>query len=57
MTSVDAKKQNVGSFKNDGREWRPGGDPVKVSVYDFLDMHKGTVPPTGCTTWARTLGG
>ena len=28
VISVDAKKkQNVGSFKNGGREWRPEGDP------------------------------
>ena len=30
VISVDAKKkENVGSFKNAGREWRPGGTPRK----------------------------
>jgi len=35
--SVDAKKkENVGDFKNGGREWRPKGQPEEVRVYDFL---------------------
>jgi hypothetical protein len=35
--SVDAKKkENVGDFKNGGREWFPQGTPEEVRVYDFL---------------------
>jgi len=35
--SVDAKKkENVGDFKNGGREWLPKGQPDEVRVYDFL---------------------
>ena len=35
--SVDAKKkENVGDFKNAGREWLPTGQPEEVRVYDFL---------------------
>jgi hypothetical protein len=35
--SVDAKKrENVGDFKNGGREWSPKGTPEEVRVYDFL---------------------
>ncbi len=35
--SVDAKKkENVGDFKNAGREWLPKGRPEEVRVYDFL---------------------
>jgi len=35
--SVDAKKkENVGDFKNAGREWLPQGQPEEVRVYDFL---------------------
>ena len=35
--SVDAKKkENIGDFKNAGREWRPAGKPEEVRVYDFL---------------------
>jgi len=35
--SVDAKKkENVGDFKNGGREWLPKGEPEDVRVYDFV---------------------
>jgi transposase len=48
VISVDAKKkQNVGSFKNGGREWRPEGSPEPVNVYDFIDKEKGKVTPYG----------
>ena len=48
VISVDAKKkQNVGSFKNGGREWRPAGDPEQVNVYDFIDKERGKVTPYG----------
>jgi hypothetical protein len=48
VISVDAKKkQNVGSFRNGGREWRPAGDPEQVNVYDFIDKEKGKVTPYG----------
>jgi len=48
VISVDAKKkQNVGSYKNGGREWRPAGDPEQVNVYDFIDKDKGKVTPYG----------
>jgi len=48
VISVDAKKkQNVGPFKNGGREWRPAGDPEQVNVYDFIDKDKGKVTPYG----------
>jgi transposase len=48
VISVDAKKkQNVGSFKNGGREWRPKGSPEQVNVYDFIDQELGKVTPYG----------
>jgi transposase len=48
VISVDAKKkQNVGSFKNGGREWRPKGSPEPVNVYDFIDKEQGKVTPYG----------
>jgi hypothetical protein len=35
---VDTKKKElVGDFKNNGREWRPKGSPEPVRVHDFLD--------------------
>jgi len=36
VISVDAKKkENVGPFKKDGREWQPAGAPEPVNVYDI----------------------
>lgn len=38
VISVDTKKKElVGNFKNNGKEYRPKGDPVEVNVYDFKD--------------------
>src|SRR6202022_371441 len=48
VISVDAKKAElVGAFKNAGREWRPGGEPVEVSTHDFLDKETGKALPYG----------
>jgi hypothetical protein len=48
VISVDAKKkENVGNFKNAGREWTPQGEPVEVGVYDFKDPVLGKVTPYG----------
>ncbi len=33
--SVDKKKEQVGDYKNGGREWRPKGQPEPVQVHDF----------------------
>jgi Rhodopirellula transposase DDE domain len=36
VISVDCKKKElVGEYKNNGREWRPTGNPRKVNVHDF----------------------
>ena len=48
VISVDTKKKElIGNFKNNGREYRKKGDPEKVSVYDFIDKEKGKVSPYG----------
>jgi hypothetical protein len=48
VISVDAKKkENVGNFKNGGREWRPAGSPGRVNVHDFKDKELGKVTPYG----------
>jgi hypothetical protein len=37
VVSVDTKKKElVGDFKNQGREWHPRGKPEQVRVHDFL---------------------
>ena len=48
VISVDTKKkENLGRFKNPGREWAPKGEPVKVDVHDFPDPELGKVVPYG----------
>ena len=48
VISVDAKKKElVGNFKNQGREWRAKGRPEEVWVYDFESLGSGKVTPYG----------
>lgn len=48
VISVDTKKKElVGPFKNNGKVYRPKGDPVKVKVHDFMDKELGKVAPYG----------
>jgi transposase len=46
--SVDTKKKElVGDFKRDGREYRRRGQPQKVRVHDFKDPELGKAIPYG----------
>jgi len=46
--SVAAKKKElVGNFKNNGREWRPQSSPEEVAVHDFVDPELGRAIPYG----------
>jgi len=48
VISVDCKKKElVGNFKNDGKEWLPTGNPTTVKVYDFIDKDLGKAIPYG----------
>jgi len=48
VISVDTKKKElIGEFKNNGREWQNKGKPVEVNVYDFIDKKLGKVAPYG----------
>jgi hypothetical protein len=48
VVSVDAKKkENVGQFKNGGREYQPKGSPVRVNVHDFPGDADGKAIPYG----------
>jgi hypothetical protein len=48
VISVDTKKKElVGNYKNNGREWRPKGSPEKVNVHDFIDPKLGRAIPYG----------
>lgn len=55
--SIDTKKKElVGEFKNSGREWRPSGDPVKVSTHDFPSQAIGKAIPYGVYDIASNEG-
>jgi hypothetical protein len=48
VISVDTKKKElVGNYKNPGREWRTGGQPVDVEVHDFPDPRFPKAVPYG----------
>ena len=55
--SVDAKKkENVGDFKNGGKEWRPKGKPETVRTHDFMIKELGKVAPYGVYDLTRNQG-
>lgn len=57
VISVDAKKkENVGQFKNAGKEWAKQGQPTVVNTYDFPDKEKGKACPYGIYDMARNEG-
>ena len=46
--SVDAKKkENVGNYKNNGREYSEKSKPIEVKGHDFIDKSLGKVVPYG----------
>jgi len=48
VISVDAKKKElIGNFKNNGKEWHPKGKPRETKVYDFPSDAEGKVTPYG----------
>ena len=48
VISVDSKKRElVGNFGQDGREWAPAGDPVTVRSHDFPDKKQQHAIPYG----------
>lgn len=48
VISIDCKKkENLGNFKNNGREYRPSRNPRKVLDHDFLIKELGHVAPYG----------
>jgi transposase len=57
VISVDTKKkENVGEFKNGGREWRPKGEPAQVRTHDFPDEQQGKAIPYGVYDLAANAG-
>ena len=48
IISVDTKKKEiVGNYKNQGKEWRPKEDPIDVNTYDFPDKKVPKASPYG----------
>jgi hypothetical protein len=57
VISVDAKKKElIGDFKNEGKQWRPQGTPELVNVYDFLSLGDGRATPYGAFDLFRNEG-
>jgi len=57
IISVDCKKKELlGNFKNNGREWQPKGRPATVNVYDFLSLADGKAIPYGVYDVRRNTG-
>ena len=57
VISVDTKKKElVGDFKNNGKEWRPKGNPEEVRAHDFVDEELGRATPYGIYDLGRNSG-
>jgi Rhodopirellula transposase DDE domain len=57
VISVDSKKKElVGDFRNNGREYRPQGNPEAVRVHDFLIKELGRAVPYGVYDLAANSG-
>jgi hypothetical protein len=57
VVSVDTKKKElVGDFKNNGREWQPKGQPETVQDHDFPDKQLGNVRPYGVYDQSANTG-
>ena len=57
VISVDTKKKElVGDFRNNGREYRPQGNPEDVRVHDFLIKELGRAVPYGIYDLAANCG-
>ena len=57
VVSMDTKKKEpVGDFKNNGKEWRPKGNPEWVRVYDFVDKALGKANPYGVYDTTANVG-
>jgi len=57
VISIDTKKkENVGEFKNAGREWQPKGAPVLSLTHDFPTLGIGKAIPYGIYDVAANKG-
>ena len=57
VISIDAKKKElIGNYRQNGRVWRPKGEPELVNVYDFIDKKLGKATPYGVYDLSKNLG-
>jgi Rhodopirellula transposase DDE domain len=57
VISVDTKKKElVGEFSNDGREYHPIGEPTRTKTHDFVDKELGRAAPYGVYDIANDEG-
>jgi hypothetical protein len=57
VVSVDTKKKElIGNYVNEGRQWRPGKTPVKVNGHDFPDPSVPRAFPYGIYDLGRNTG-
>ena len=57
VISVDCKKKELlGNYKNNGREWELKKHPLEVKVYDFVDKELGKAVPYGIYDIAKNEG-
>jgi hypothetical protein len=57
VISVDCKKKElIGNFKNNGREWQPKGGMGAVNVYDFPSLADGKAVPYGIYDRLTNMG-
>lgn len=55
--SVDTKKkENIGNYKNNGRELCKKGKPIEVKGHDFIDKRLGKVVPYGIYDIGKNTG-
>lgn len=57
VISVDTKKkENIGKYKNSGKEYRPKGRPTKVNTHDFPNKKLGKAAPYGVYDLTKNKG-
>ena len=57
VISIDAKKKElIGNFKNDGKEWHNKASSPEVKVYDFPSDAEGKITPYGIYDIAENSG-
>ncbi|MDR1083813.1 MAG: ISAzo13 family transposase [Deltaproteobacteria bacterium] len=57
VISIDCKKHElIGNYKNNGCEYQPKGNPIKVKDHDFIDKDLGKIIPFGIYDIAQNNG-